>query len=239
MTIPKNIFQTCSDPSLLDESCLENIRQIKAMNPSWNYRLFDDRDVKNLFAEVFSKNHLELISRINPSYGVVLADIFRYVAIYKFGGVYLDIKSTIKNSLDEVIKNEHTLLLSQWRNRLAEEFPGWGLHRELCSIPGGEFMQWYLVSTQGHPMIKAVIEEVLKNISIYDPYITGVGAMGVLRLSGPILFTTTIYPMIRKYPCQLVDIQSMGFQYAISKSIHFKNRQSPRHYTNLKESIIL
>ncbi len=38
-----------------------------------------------------------------PRYGVVLADIFRYLVIYNEGGVYLDIKSTVNRPLDEII----------------------------------------------------------------------------------------------------------------------------------------
>lgn len=239
MAIPRNIFQTCREPSTLEPTYRENIEKIKGMNPEWRFELFGDDDVWGLLSDFFSPDIIGRLRKINPKYGVVLADLFRYVAIYKYGGVYLDLKSTINKPLNKTLKPEYSFMISQWKNRLGEEYAGFGLHMDLVTIPGGEFQQWFLVAEAGHPMLKAVIDQVIKNIEIYDPYLVGVGRIGVLRLSGPIVFTKTIYPLIKRHPCQVVDIQSYGFQYAISRSAHMDQTNQSSHYTNQNEPIII
>jgi hypothetical protein len=211
------------------------------MNPGWNYTLFDNEAMLAFFKENFGKRENDLISRINRKYGVVYADIFRCAYIHKFGGVYLDIKSTVNIPLDDVISNDFSFLISQWRNRLGEEFSSVGLHPELIRIPGGEFQTWFIVAESGHPFLKAVLEQIFRNIENYDPLTFGVGQMGVLRLSGPICYTNSIYPIIRKAKCKVVDIQSLGFQYSIYKNNidRSKHARVGGHYSQLIEPIVI
>lgn len=241
MKIAKNFFQTYPKLDSLSVDYLENFKKIQVENPEWDCRIYDDAAVDALFSDFFSPDQCKLINKINPKYGVVKADLFRYVAIFKYGGVYLDIKSTLNRPLDQIIKPEHTLLLSQWRNRLGEEFSGVGLHPELLRVPGGEIQQWHVVAQAKHPLLKLVIDRVLFNLATYDPYTIGVGQMGVLRLSGPICYTNVIYPLFRKFPCQIVDAQSMGFQYSIYRKNLDRSRhaRADGHYSKLNESIVL
>lgn len=241
MTIQKNIIQTCKSIDGLNSDFISNIEKIRKLNPDWNYKLFDDRAVHTFFKDFFGDRERKLLSRVNKNYGVVYADIFRYAYIYKHGGVYLDIKSTINNPLSSMLNPNSKYLVSQWRNRLGEEFSTVGLHPEILRVPGGEFQQWHVIAESGHPFLNAVLDQIFRNIENYDPMTLGVGQMGVLRLTGPICYTNTIYPIIRKHPCQIVDIQNLGFQYSIYRNTDDRSRHARGvdHYSRLAESIII
>lgn len=240
MNIPRIIHQTCNNPAALPEEIIENIEKIKTLNPRWQYRIYSDADVFDYFSDNLSPKTVDTLQRINPKYGVVLADLFRYLMIYHTGGVYLDIKSTMSRPLDEVIREDDVYLLSQWRNRLGEEFVGAGLYPELTMIPGGELQQWHVIAQPDHPFLSRVISQVIDNLESYNANWFGVGKVGVLRLSGPICYTLSILPIIVRHPYRLVDIQNLGFAYSLYKELGRKNyhADSQSHYSKATEPIV-
>lgn len=241
MTIQKNIFQTCADESLLKPEIRRNIDKLKQLNPQWNHQLFDDKAMWAYFEQHFDATVMAILARVNPSYGVVLADLFRYLVVYNHGGVYLDSKSTVDRPLDDIIGPNDEMIISQWRNKLGEEFMGAGLYPELARIPGGEFQQWHVIAKQHHPLLLTVVNQVISNIQSYDRRWFGVGKEGVLRLSGPICYTQCIAPAMFTHKIRVVDIQSQGFVYSLYKALGDKDAHAkePGHYSLLKEPIVL
>lgn len=236
--VPKHIFQTTKHFVGLQSEIQNNMRHLRERNPNWNYRAFSDVELKRYIKENLSTDDYRQVERINPKYGVVLADLFRYLIIYQEGGVYLDIKSTCQIPLDDAIPDSATFLLSQWRNRKGQEFQGWGFHKDLGDpCFGGEFQQWHIIARPKHPLLKIAIQNTLSNIRDYSIRRIGVGMMGVLRLSGPICYTKSIlsHPEITDF--QRVDIQSMGFRYSVylRPSTH---SSTPSHYAKQKEPIV-
>jgi hypothetical protein len=235
--IPKIIHQTFQSRNLPAEF-QKNIDQLKALNSKWEHRLYDDNDIKQFISDVYGLGILAYFNRINPKYGAAKADLFRYLLLYKYGGVYLDIKSTFTKPIDQVLKSDDRYLLAKWSNKPGEKREGWGMPKELDMIPGGEFQQWHIVATPGHPFLKAVIERVLANIDCYKPWLHGTGGNGVLRLTGPIAYTLAIHPLLSLHPHRLVhDEAELSLVYSmLTSSSHkpfFKG-----HYTTLTESVV-
>lgn len=241
MTISRNIFQTFTSKNQIPTQYKENINRIIKQNPDWNYQLFDNAELFEFFEENLDPSNFNLIKQINPKYGVILADIFRYLIIYKLGGVYIDIKSTLNIPLSKALKTHYKFLISQWKNRENEEFSGVGLHRDLSHIPGGEFQQWHVVAEPQHPFLKAVLQQVFENIKNYDMFTFGVGRIGVLRLSGPICYTKVIKQILDKHPHEFLDIEDLGFQYSIFRNTADRSAHSrlPNHYSKLNEPLVL
>lgn len=160
---------------------------------------------------------LSRYQNLKPEYGAARADLFRYLLLYRYGGIYLDLKSTIIRPLDEVVGTLDSFIISQWNNGAGGPFAGYGLHKELSKVKGGEFQQWFLVSVPGHPFLKAVLEEVLSRINLYRPWSEAVGRLGVVRTTGPIPFTLAIQPLLDQYPHRRVkDETEVGFQYSFN-----------------------
>jgi mannosyltransferase OCH1-like enzyme len=208
-----------------------NIQFMKDLNPSYKYELFDDSDIADFIVSEYGRSIYSYYERINPKYGAARADFFRYLLIYKCGGVYLDIKSSILKPLDDILRKDDQYLLAQWTN------PTWR-HRELAAIPGGEFQNWHIIAVRGHPFLKRVIDSVMINIDNYRPWLHGVGKGAVNRTTGPIAYTLAIFPIIDAHPRRIEKSDDeLSLQYSIlGGDAHTQLFAS--HYSLIEESVV-
>ncbi len=228
--IPKIIHQTVADKKDIHPVFLENIENLKRLNPGWEHRLYDNSEYRDFIDDPELRRAYD---KINPAYGVAYANLFRCLIMHKVGGVYLDIKSRVINPLDTVLLPDDVYFLSHWDDK---KYPGWGKHPELKA--DGEYQQWYLVSAPGHPFSLAALARFIKNINAYDPIRDGVGKDGELRNTGPIAYTLAIYEVQDKHPYRLVDSEALGFQYTMFTGWRDHESYTKRHYSTLTEPII-
>lgn len=236
--IPRIIHQTFMSKKLPPE-LQENVDNIKRLNPGWTHVIYDDDDIRAFISENYGPHILRYFERINPRYGVARADLFRYLLMYKCGGVYLDIKSACIRPLEQVIRPDDRYILSNWRNKPGEPHEGFGTSEEVVGIAGGEYQQWHIIAAPGHPFLKAVIETVLRNIDQYRPWLHGTGAIGVLRLTGPLAYTVAIQPLLPAVLHRRVANETvMSLQYSVYA--HTSHRAVYKtNYSVLTESIVL
>lgn len=72
-------------------------------NNKWEVNICDNQCKDDFMSTVFGNTKIFwAYSMINPLVGASKADIWRYCALYTYGGVYLDDDSDIKTPLDEV-----------------------------------------------------------------------------------------------------------------------------------------
>lgn len=72
-------------------------------NSKWEVHICDNQCKDDFMSSVFGNTKIFwAYSMINPLVGASKADIWRYCALYTYGGVYLDDDSDIKTPLDEV-----------------------------------------------------------------------------------------------------------------------------------------
>lgn len=237
--IPRIIHQTFKSPPWPTEIA-ENVDLLKAMNRGWDYRFYTDDDIRDYIERAYGTAVLRRYDMIDTRYGAARADLFRYLLLYREGGVYLDMKSGASRPLDEVIRSDDTFLLSTWRNERGDNFHNWGLHSELSHLPFGEYQQWFIVAAAGHPFLKRVIEYVLRNIDQYIRGFHGAGAYAVLRVTGPVAYTLAIEPIRTQYAHRVVDSRhDLGFTYSIfdkgSARVHEGLFQ---HYSSLETPLI-
>jgi hypothetical protein len=234
--IPRLIHQTFKSKDLPPE-LRGNVDRIKSLNPTWQHRIYDDADIEDFILDVYGRRILGYFKRINNKYGAARADLFRYLLLYRYGGAYLDIKSTFVRPIDEVLQPGDTYLLSRWRNKVGEEHEGWGFARDLRHVEGGEFQQWHIVSAPGHPFLKAVIENVLTNIDRYHPWLHGTGSSAVFRVTGPVAYTLAILPLLDEHRHRIASDAELGFEYSIFKTSSHRPLFGT-HYAKQTESVI-
>lgn len=226
-------FYTVNLPSTLQE----NVDHLKKLNPNWEYRFYDDAAIADFILKNYPPVVLQCFQRIDPRYGAARADLFRYLLMYKVGGLYLDIKSSATRPLDEVLQSEDRFLLSEWNNEL-EGYDVWGKHYELREFGGREFQQWYIACAPGHPFLRAVIENVLNNIHIYIPGLHGTGKPGVLRVTGPIAYSLAIHRIRAAHTHRLVNSQQdLGLQYTVMTANSHKT-EFKSHYSLQTHSVV-
>lgn len=233
LTIPKIIHQTFYTRDL-PEKLQENVDIIRQLNPEWEYRFYDDSDIAAFIQSNYPAHVWHYFERINSRYGAARADLFRYLLMYKMGGIYLDIKSVVTRPIQ--LREDDKLLLSNWEQKSGEF--DWGGHYELRDIAAGEYQQWHIVCAPGHPCLKAVIEAVLSNIDTYDPSLHGVGKKGVLRVTGPVAYTMAIHRIQKQHAHRVVDITAeLGLEYNVYRDqSHEKEFKS--HYSLQTASVV-
>lgn len=230
--IPRIIHQTLPNKAEINPAFIENAKKLKRLNPGWSYRLYDDHDIRT-FIDHHYPDMLPVYERINPEYGPARADLFRYLLMYLYGGVYLDIKSTVNRPLDMVLMPDDEYILSYWNQR---RNPGAGFFPEL--EPNKEYQQWHIIARPKHPFLEEVINSVVRNINTYQPY-KGVGKLGVLRLCGPIAYTKAIQNIQTQHKHRFVDIVDLGFDYTMFQDCLVHNTSYRRkHYSELTSPIV-
>lgn len=231
LRIPRMVHQVAID-CVLPPEILSNLEAIRTLNPGWECRLYDSPAVVSFILTHFGQEMLDTYESINPQYGAARADLFRYLVLYKLGGVYLDLKSRAGRPLDDVIRPDDRFLLSQWENRPGMKFEGWGLHKEL-RLKDGEFQQWFIIAAPGHPFLQAVIRRVVRNINGYVPALHGAGRLGVLRTTGPIPYTLAIGRLLASCAHRIVRSEAeLGLEYSIYLDIDYTSK-STGHYSQV------
>jgi hypothetical protein len=237
--IPRLIHMTASDLKLLPDELGANLDAIRALNPGWELRVHDDADIVSFIGRTYGPSVLAIQSLIDSRYGAARADCFRYLCLYAEGGVYLDLKSSTLVPLDTWLRADDRFIVSQWDNGPGAKYEDWGLQPELRHVPGGEYQQWFIASSAGHPFLKAVVEAVLRNIAGYGPLPARYGRYGVVRITGPITYTLAIEPLLKRYPHRAVNVEQHGYvRYSIYDGERSHYVAFKAHYSQLRDPIV-
>lgn len=228
-SIPKHIYQTYKTKEITDPKLQQNIQHLQQLNPGWAYSLYDDADIESFILQEYGEKILSYYLRINPRYGAARADLFRYLLIYRYGGVYLDIKSTLDKPLDEVLLPEDKYILSHWDNLPGQRYdPRTGHYKAIDSIlPRGEYQQWHIIAVAGHSFLRRVILQVLYNLDHYHPWRNGVAFMGTIHTTGPVPYSLGIHHVIQGGGISYRLVESseldLGLQYSIFGYLEHRN----------------
>jgi inositol phosphorylceramide mannosyltransferase catalytic subunit len=239
VNIPRIIHQTLPDKVNLAPGVADNVARLKGMNPDWHHVLYDDQDIQSFVRDHYDAGVLDTLNSINPLYGAARADLFRYLLMFKLGGVYLDIKSSCNAPFDTLIRPDDVMLLARWNNQPGEKFHGWGAHVD--DGVNSELQNWHVICAPGHPLIQAVIDAVLGHIRGYTMRRYGVGKFGVLRTTGPIAYTKAIAPLLHELPHRIFDSDASGLVYS---AVQVPGRNSghmglfTQHYTRVKVPLV-
>lgn len=233
MLIPRKIHQiflTGSFPPRLKE----HVESLKARNPGWQHRIYNNADAERFISTYYGQLMLDTYRLINPRYGAARADLLRHLLIYKWGGVYLDIKSDATKPLDEVIRPDDQYILTQWPNGPGEEWEGFGKHPELADIPGGEYQTHHIIGVPDHNFSRAAIDRIVENVRRYKPW-SGVGKMGTVRTTGPSAYTLAVHPLRITCPHRLTTEKELGIVFSIPGYDH--GEVFKQHYSKLRSPV--
>lgn len=104
--IPLNIFQTWHNKEL-PSKMNETVETLKRQNSEFTYHIYTMDDCIKFINDNFDKKVLNAYNRLIPL--AYKADLWRYCILYKYGGIYLDIKySCVDNfKLIKLTDREH------------------------------------------------------------------------------------------------------------------------------------
>jgi len=188
--IPNIIHQTfCS--KILPEEIVSVIKKNKNICKNCKFLFYDDDDCETIIKDYFNDEIYNTYKKINPSYGAMRADFFRYCILYLYGGIYLDIKSKINYPIFKIINKDDICILDLPRAYLEP----WRSHSPT-------YEQWLLIFAPRHPYLLSVINQIYRYVN--DNYvpesINGVSLSSkgkILNITGPDSFTKAINTFIQ------------------------------------------
>jgi mannosyltransferase OCH1-like enzyme len=168
--ISKKIYQTWFTKKL-DSNILDIIDNMKQLNSSYDYELYDDDDMFYFIKENYGK---EVISAYESlQIGAAKADLWRYLILYKNGGIYLDIDSSIYSNLDNLINVNDKAIISRETNK-------------------NLFVQWCLMFDKNHPILEKTIKRCILNIRNKI-------SNDILYVTGPQVYSRSIREIYNKF----------------------------------------
>jgi mannosyltransferase OCH1-like enzyme len=160
--IPKIIIQTYKNNYVNSQIAL-NIQNILKLNPNYNYLLITDKDAENLISSNFDNDVYQAYLKLNV--GAAKGDFIRYIALYLYGGVYIDLDSSITINLDTFI--DYNL-----------DFIFFYDHAyNLMNTP--------IITKKRNPILMKLIHEVSKRINNNE--------QNIFIATGPTVFTDVVY----------------------------------------------
>jgi len=164
--IPKIIHQTWRYKNSKNDCFYPCVESVKSQHPEYKYCFYNDAQSAQIIADDFP-DFLGVYDSMSP---VEKADLFRYLIVYKHGGIYLDIDCYCVNSFNELIENAEFV---------AGYEQGW-VHDGLL-----RYTQWAFASKAGHPILLEAAQRCKQN-HLKKP------KMWTLEKTGPIMWTHLI-----------------------------------------------
>lgn len=190
---PKIIHQTESCQHIRQQF-LKNVQSLKENNPEWEYRYHSEKGRHDFIYNNFGWEILRLYLKINPRYGAARADLFRYLCMYKCGGVYLDMKSGLKQPLNNIVRNDDDILFNNYIDTESDKpLPKQGEFLDMFDDPHREIYQWFLVCRAGNEIMRHIANQTLANILLYKEDINSDTLHTVFRTTGPHMMTRIAY----------------------------------------------
>ena len=176
-TIPKRLIQTGRKfQPLINRAAMANVRML---NPDFEYLFFDDLAVEKFFTEEFPE-YRKVFERFQ--FPIQRYDFFRYLAVYRYGGFYLDLDVFLASGLSSLLNCSSVF-----------PFEELTINEYLRDV---QKMDWEIGNyafgaVAGHPFLKAVIENCVR--AQEDPGWTKCmmrGTFGLMKSEYTILNTT-------------------------------------------------
>ena len=214
---------------------------MELQNPEYTFCYYDDVQMLNWVNKNCDFEVKNTFDKINPKYGVVKADLFRYLIMHKVGGIYLDIKSDCLVPFDALISNNDTFITSHWFHSDGRINSFFGNHKSLLENDLVEFQQWFLIAEPKHHIMSDVTSAVVWNLrkkqSLFN---SKFGRVGVLETSGPIVFTKILSKFKLGDEFTLINSKAAGLVYSIYDEPAFGSHHKlfQEHYSELFEPII-
>jgi len=184
--IPKIIIQTWKSNSI-PQRYMQLIDSIKKYNPDYEYLFFTDSDIEQFLKTHYSE-YYETYVRLPIK--IQRIDFFRYIAVYHFGGFYMDLDMHCLKPFDELLKYSCVFPVDEF------------IHKHMCQLnrykifcdKGYYYLlgQYAFAAAPKHPFIKNLIDNIHKNINLYIQHLNSDSEDYVYKTTGPD-FVTSLY----------------------------------------------
>jgi inositol phosphorylceramide mannosyltransferase catalytic subunit len=180
--IERNIFQSWYTRDI-PIPVYQNIDKFRKLNPNYNYYLFTDEDMDRFVNENYKGLVADCYNRLNII--VAKVDFWRYLVLYKCGGIYVDMDSSIEVPLDNFINECDNAIITTEGNPYF-------------------FVQWALIFKKEHPILKKCIDLIVQNIT------NNTYPNNIHKMTGPSVFTEAIQTIHKELFNDHIDINMVN-----------------------------
>lgn len=143
MEIPKLIWQTYKDDyDELPEYIRKHTETWKNLNPEYEYHYMSDEEAAQFVLDKYGKEYHDIF--VSLPVGVMRGDMWRYLIVYEFGGVYTDLDTTCIKPIDSWLKENYNMIV--------------------CPENEVHLCQWTFAATPKHPLLASVIELMISRL---------------------------------------------------------------------------
>jgi alpha 1,6-mannosyltransferase len=191
--IPRLIHRTwkVSDPLQFPVGVRSSVASFQARNETVLQLVWSDEACAE-FVDVYYPSAAEEF-RAAP-HPVFRADLFRYMVLNTFGGVYSDIDTTLLRAVDDWVSsdldpgNPVSLIVGVEADPDRGDWDRWYARRL-------QWCQWTIGAAAGHPVLRYVIDESLRRIRLGEE-------SSVMELTGPGVWTDSINRWLAQDQCR-------------------------------------
>lgn len=184
--IPKIIIQTWKN-STIPARYSKLVDSIKQNNPDYKYLFFTDTDIETFLKINYPEYHqtyLKLPIKIQR------IDFFRYVAVYHYGGFYMDLDMNCLKPFDDLLKYNCIFPVDEF---IAEYMCRLQRYKNICDKEQYFLLgQYAFAAAPRHPFIKNIIDIIHTNIDRYVKNVIYKDDDYVYKTTGPD-FVTNVY----------------------------------------------
>ena len=184
MLIEQIIHQVWVGSKKIPPNLLKASKSWKKYNPDYKHLIHQDKDC------------IDLISKHYPQYldiyeGLLLpvqkADLFRYIAVYHYGGIYADMDTSAVKPLSDLIRVEDQCIVGRDDDK------------KIKGRKKIEYLQWFFAAKKKHPIFKEVLNVIAERYQEKPCTVDLVSKDNYTYwLTGPLAFTMGIIRFLRK-----------------------------------------
>lgn len=152
--IPSKIHLTVKNKSNLLLQCQELLKQISCFHPDWDIEIYDDEDALKIVQTNYPE-WVELYKKFPNN--IQRMDVFRLIAVYLFGGFYMDADMVLITPLHDLLNN--ILVLAEEKTLTLGECVS------LQNKDALRIANYMFASVANHPFIFELINAALQNSS--------------------------------------------------------------------------
>jgi mannosyltransferase OCH1-like enzyme len=161
--IPACLYQTFRDDTNVHEKVIQNINSILEKNPSFDYKLITDSEFIKILNIEFP-TALPAFKKLKA--GAAKGDFIRYILLYLYGGVYLDLDSCINININKYLHYDFVFIVDDAYN----------------------FIQWVFMTSPKCILLKYVIDEMIERITNNE--------QNIFLATGPTLITDVLFGLL-------------------------------------------
>ena len=205
--IPKKIHQTWKSKNI-PENYKNLVDSWKNKHPSWEYNLYDDQDCIN-FIKNYHPNLLHGYLILKEP--VMKADMFRYLILYQFGGLYTDLDTEALKPFDSLLDGDYKMVigieLDFDKTSFSKMAPVYNDFYKKNNL-NRQYIQYCFLSAPQNPILLEIAIEIARNA---DKQLHPIKQVNTIIKTGPGIYSKIIQKYIDKgYPVKVLDTKYLS-----------------------------